>query len=74
MRILPGSTVDINCLKGALLVSEHGSEYRCNNVSFELSTCRVLLEVTPADEPENFCLVHLEDLDDWSIQLSVNHH
>lgn len=69
MKILNCSTVDINCLKGALLINEKDHEFYCVGIGFSLDDGKIYLDLIEADTKESAGSVDYEDVSKWSIQL-----
>ena len=74
MKIGKNSSLSLNDLKGALVVNEHGAEFRIHDfyVNFDDVT-KVMVSIREYDEEGNLmdgsCGVYLSSLTKWSIQL-----
>jgi len=70
MDILGLSTIDINCLKGAMLINKNDVQYMCSGIGFSLDTHEVMIDLKDSDGI--FCAsVPFESIKDWSIQFNT---
>ena len=66
MEILPCSSISLDCLKNALLINEHGAEFRIKSFSFDLKTTEILVDFQSSES------LPFNSLSNFSIQLQ-NH-
>tara|TARA_R100001443_G_scaffold44539_1_gene57512 strand:- start:1704 stop:1958 length:255 start_codon:yes stop_codon:yes gene_type:complete len=80
MKLSTNSTVDINVLKGALIINEHGAEFRCSGIGLNItqemlaeSNLEVVIQMQEYDGEgelmEGTVSVPFNNLKDWTIQL-----
>lgn len=69
MKLLNCSTVDINCLKGAVLINENKAEFFCTGIGFCLDDGKIYLDLMDPETKENAGSVCYEAVENWSIQL-----
>ena len=72
MKILPSSSIDLNCLKQALLTNENGAEFRIISFSFDLDSSDILVDLIDT-ESHHYGACSFSSLSNWSIQLSSGH-
>ena len=72
MNILGSSTIDINCLKGAMLISKNYVQYMCSGIGFSLDTHEVMIDLKDSDGIF-YASVPFESIKDWSIQFNTTH-
>ena len=70
MNILQGSSIDINCLIGALLINENGGECYCTGIKFDLETHDIWVNLSGDRDGEHYASIPFENLNknNWSIQ------
>jgi len=75
MKLSTNSTIDINVLKGALIINEHGAEFRCSGLGLNLSesNLEVVVQMQEYDGEgelmEGTVSLPFNNLKDWTIQL-----
>jgi hypothetical protein len=70
MEILGLSTIDINCLKGAMLINENDAQYMCSGIGFSLDTHEVMIDLK--DISGTYCAtLPFNSIKNWSIQFST---
>ena len=78
MKLL-SSTVNTDVLKGALIINEHGAEFRCSGLGLNIAAARmsnqleVIVQMQEYDGEgelmEGTVSVRFNNLKDWTIQL-----
>lgn len=69
MKLLELSTIDINCLKHAVVINEHGMEFICGGIGFSLESHEIMIDLL--DRSMNYyATLRFEAIKDWSIQLN----
>jgi hypothetical protein len=74
MQIGKDSSLSLNELKGALVINEHGMEFRIHDFYINLDDAtKVLVSIRGYDDEGNLeddsCGIYLSSLKKWSIQL-----
>lgn len=69
MKLIPCSTIDINCLKDALLINENGEEFYCGGIGLGLDDMQIWIDLIDPETDEFECALPIEQLKNWSVQL-----
>ena len=69
MKLL-NSSIDLNSLKNALLINEHGAEFLINGFDFDLQNHQILVRILSAENLADFGSVPFNSLSNWSIQIN----
>jgi hypothetical protein len=70
MKILGLSTIDINCLKGAMLINENDAQYMCSGIGFSLDTHEVMIDLMDSDGMY-YGTIPFTAATNWSIQFNT---
>lgn len=70
MRLLPCSFVDINCLKGALLINKNGAEFLCGGIGISLEDMTIWVDLMDAETREHHSSVSIDRIEDWTVQFN----
>ena len=82
MKLSTNSTVDINVLKGALIINEHGAEFRCSGIGLNItqemlaeSNLEVVIQMQEYDGEgelmDGTVEIPLNSLKDWTFQIQI---
>lgn len=63
MKISPCSSIPLNCFENALLINQHGTEFRIKGFSFDLQTSEILVDLKSGES------LPFSRLSKWSVQL-----
>ena len=69
MKLL-NSSIDLNSLKNALLINEHGAEFLINGFDFNLQSHEILVRISSAENLADFGALPFNSLSTWSIQIN----
>ena len=73
MKLLDCSHVDINVLKGALIVSPHGAQYTITGVSLSLDDLSPWIHIIDPDIKDSETAIPFDStIKDWSVQIGNN--
>jgi len=70
MDILGLSTIDINCLKGAMLINQNDAEYMCSGIGFALDTHEIMIDLKDSSG-RLYATLPFNAIKDWSIQFNT---
>ena len=70
MDILGLSTIDINCLKGAILINTHDVQFMCSGIGFSLDTHEIMIDLKDSDG-RYYATIPFDSIKDWSIQFNT---
>ena len=69
MILLPCSSIDIECLKGALLINENGADFYCGGVQLSIPDLEVWIVLLDVETKESVGSVLLSNIENWEVQL-----
>jgi len=69
MKLL-NSSIDLNSLKNALLINEHGAEFLINGFDFDLQSHEILVRISSAENLADCGSLPFNSLSAWSIQIN----
>ena len=74
MKLIPCSAIDINCLKGALLINENGAEFYCHGIGICLEDFSIWIDLASAETGKHHSSIPIERLSNWSVQFNSHCH
>lgn len=69
MNIIGFSTIDINCLKNAVLINENDMEFICGGIGFSLDDHSIVIDLLERSG-DYYATIPFDLIKDWSIQFN----